>query len=150
MNTLILFIDEYMGSNELVKHGIQFRDSLIVKMLIDGDDVFECPGFEDAMVFYPELLASIEGSGKYLIFTCSCGIAEDGGWEGVVVRHVGQIVSWSFDVGGRRVDYSFDAENYRNEIFSIQLPISRTHLTLEPSRVIFPIDFNRDVNGLCG
>jgi hypothetical protein len=30
---------------------------------------------------FNELGKSIKEGGKYLIFTCACGIADDGGWD---------------------------------------------------------------------
>ena len=114
-------------------------------MLIDGEDIEELDGFEDALVVFEELRKSTESSGKYLIFTCACGVAEDGGWEGVDVSIDGDNVKWEFEVGDKFYRYIFDKNEYLAEVQSIITPIEKTDLQIEPRSVIYPENFVRQV-----
>ena len=143
MNSLTLYLEEHKNDSELLKHGIHFKNSIFIKMLIDGEDIEELDGFEDALVVFEELRKSTESSGKYLIFTCACGVAEDGGWEGVDVSIDGDNVKWEFEVGDKFYRYIFDKNEYLAEVQSIITPIEKTDLQIEPRSVIYPENFVR-------
>lgn len=145
MNGITMYVEEYRDERTLVKDAIEFRDSLFVKILIDGEDVESQKGFGDAVIYYDELARSINGSGRYLIFTCACGIAEDGGWGGVDVTYENGLVTWEFEVGERVYVYTFDERDYISEIESLAPIIESTELTLEPNKVVFPEGFSRNV-----
>jgi len=142
-NYLTLYIEEHTKENELFKHGILFNNSLIIKMLIDGEEVEKFENFEDAFIVLDELKMSAKGSGKYLIFTCACGIAEDGGWEGVDVSIDQGKIAWKFEVADKQYRYIFDKSEYLTEIDSILGLINSSELKIEPKSVIFPENFRR-------
>ncbi|WP_216740435.1 hypothetical protein [Hahella sp. HN01] len=143
MNSFTLYPEEYRNGNTLTKDGISFSESVVVKLLIDGEDVEEIGGFSDALVYFDELRSSIDSSGKYLIFTCANGIAEDGGWEGVSVEFGDETVNWKFEFGGRFFDYTFDRKEYVSEIDSLATYLVNCDLQLAPKSVIFPEVFSR-------
>lgn len=107
-----------------------------------------CPldGFleaNDAMVFGEELMNSLKGSGRYLIFVNASGLADDGGWTGVDVQYEDNTVKWSFEVDDDSYLFCFNERNYRSEVKRIseeilQLP---AEIVLEPSQVMFPEDW---------
>jgi hypothetical protein len=138
MNSICIYVEEYAGDSIRNLHGINFSNSLFVKLLIDGDDIESLENFEDVLIYYKELRKSLEGDGKYLILTCACGIAEDGGWEGVQVRYDDMKVHWTFDAGDLGIHYSFCRTEYENEIQSIAESIQNTDLEVQPSGVIYP------------
>ncbi len=142
-NSIVIYIEEYRKGSELIKHGICFNNSLLIKILIDGESIDELDGFEDAFVVFEELLESTKSSGKYLIFTCACGIAEDGGWEGVIVIVDETEVTWEFELGDKNYQFKFGKKEYVSQVQSILIPLKETELQVEPASVIFPENFNR-------
>ena len=95
------------------------------------------------MVFGEELMNSLKGSGRYLIFVNASGLADDGGWTGVDVQYEDNTVKWSFEVDDDSYLFCFNERNYRSEVKRIseeilQLP---AEIVLEPSQVMFPEDW---------
>lgn len=143
MHSFTVYPEEYENGRTLTKDGITFSDSLVVKILIDGEDIEEVGGFSDAFIYFDELKNSIASSGSYLIFTCANGIAEDGGWEGVIVDISNDVVTWKFEYGDRNFTYTFDKNEYISEIGSVVDFIANSKLRLEPRSVIYPEGFSR-------
>jgi hypothetical protein len=144
MENIILYVEEYEGAKNLVKDGINFKDSQIIKILIDGYEIDNNNGFEDSLIYFDELEKSFEQSGNYLIFTCACGIADDGGWEGVLVKVSDSKITWTIEVGDSILNFSFDKEQYISEVLSVKKHLeSNSLLTLEPCSVTFPEHFSR-------
>lgn len=85
----------------------------------------------------------MSGGGNYLIFTCACGIAEDGGWEGVAVEMTETTVSWHLESGTRALDFCFDRAGYASAIGAVEARIAINALPLEPRVVVFPEGFQR-------
>ncbi|WP_123784074.1 hypothetical protein [Corallococcus macrosporus] len=144
MNTLALHVEELTSGRQMKKEGILFSDVAVVKMFIDGEDVEAsgCLG-DDVLVYFDELEKSLSASGNYLIFTCVCGMAEDGGWEGVKVVLNEDVVTWEFEAGGRVLWFSFARDEYASEIKSARAMIGTTAFPLEPRKVGFPKGFQR-------
>jgi hypothetical protein len=70
----------------------------------------EKPYSDHEIVNYQSLLKSFERSGKYYIFSCSCGIPECSNWkEGITVIHEENTVKW-IDSNRNRV-WHFDKSN---------------------------------------
>jgi hypothetical protein len=97
----------------------------------------------DAMVFGDELMNSLKGSGRYLIFVNASGIADDGGWSGVDVLHDKDTIQWTFEVDDRHYFYCFDELSYRSQVKRIGAEIAQlpSGIVLEPSQVMFPEDW---------
>lgn len=144
VNQLILYVDEYLDSRKLVKDGITFNDVRIIKVMIDGYELDERDYFRDSLVYFDELKNSIQKSGRYLIFTCGCGIADDGGWEGVDVEITDSLVKWSIEVGDSTEHFTFCKKEYEQEISSVEEQLKHNDfLRLEPSTVVFPEKFSQ-------
>jgi hypothetical protein len=94
----------------------------------------------DAMVFGGELMNSLKGSGRYLIFVNASGIADDGGWSGVDVMYENNTIQWTFEVDDRHYLFCFDECDYRSEVKRIGAEIAElpSEIVLEPSQVMFP------------
>ena len=60
---------------------IKFNNCSYLQLLIDDIDIRLFDEFDDFLIVYSELYASAQNSGKFLIFTCACGVADDGGWD---------------------------------------------------------------------
>jgi hypothetical protein len=90
--------------------GIKFSCCTFIDIYIDDEPLNMNSSFE-GVVYWPELRKSAEGSGAFLLFTCYCGIAEDGGWEPVEVKHDATSVSWLFERNGSR-EYRFSRSDY--------------------------------------
>jgi hypothetical protein len=143
MNHITLYVEQYFGENELSKNGLHFNDIVVVKLLIDGADIEDSQYFQDGIIYFDELEASTKGSGNYLIFTCGCGIAEDGGWEGVSVTIDDDEVRWLLEVGDHVFKYTFSKSDYLKEVESIRSYLGKCDQTLEPTTVVFPDGFER-------
>ncbi|WP_313284462.1 hypothetical protein [Delftia tsuruhatensis] len=143
MNIMNLYIEKFDGSLSLEKDGIIFSNVSIVRIMIDGEYIDEIDDFSNSLIYFEEMKNSRNGSGNYLIFTCACGIAEDGGWEGVVVNRFNRIVEWSISVGVNVYNYLFDEIQYDSEIIKIEKSLRGISLPLEPVNVIFPLNFHR-------
>ncbi|MBJ6764141.1 hypothetical protein JGU66_25485 [Myxococcaceae bacterium JPH2] len=142
MNLFGLSLERVVGEERKVLDGIHFSNAVFVRVFIDGDDIGCVDPFRGSVVVFDELEKSVGASGNYLIFTCACGVAEDGGWEGVEVMQGESTVSWNLDVGeGFR--FVFERSNYVGEITSIKRMLDREALPLVPSAVIFPENFKR-------
>lgn len=119
--------------------GLEFTSCAFVRIGIDGLDLLMNSNFESSVVFFSELERSLYGSGRYLIFTCACGVAEDAGWVEVGVEHQQGKVCWSFE---RETSYVFvfDAEQYATEVKNCRTHIESlgSEIVLEPDRVVFP------------
>ena len=142
MNTLRVEL-ENVAARQLIRGGIVFEDSAIVRVFVDEEDLLESVDFDGALVCFDELMHSMSGSGNYLIFTCACGIAEDGGWEGVAVEMTETTVSWHLEAGTRALDYCFDRAGYAFAIDTLVTRIETGALPLAPRWVVFPDGFQR-------
>jgi hypothetical protein len=143
MNTLSLYLEQVTGENSLEKDGIQFREVALIKMIIDGEYFDENEPFKDSLIFFDELEESAKKSGNYLIFTCACGIAEDGGWEGVRVTINDLNVVWELDAGMANLRYELARAEYESEIKSVKDMLEENLLPVAPVSVIFPENFRR-------
>lgn len=144
MNTITLYVDEYSGSNCIVKDGITFKNVQIIKLLIDGEDIDCDENLSGSLIYMHELSKSYIKSGKYLIFTCANGIAIDGGWEGIDVTVDADMIKWKFEVGNIFYHYTFEKDEYVSEVKSIENFLKvHNQLTLEPSVVMYPEDWNK-------
>jgi hypothetical protein len=95
---------------------------------------------KDALIVPNELKNSLNGSGKYLIFTNASGIADDGGWTGVNVEYDGSLVHWGFFAEDKKINLTFDRDGYRSAIETVINKIDKlpNGIDLEPSQVFFP------------
>lgn len=112
---------------------IEFNNCSYLQLLIDDIDVRSFNDFDDVSVVFSELYASTLNSGNFLIFTCACGIADDGGWDYVNVTHKENIIKWSF-FRERNYFFEFSKESYIKEINKIKAK----NTILIPEQVIFP------------
>ena len=91
INVVTLKEDEY-----LIRDSIRFENCSYLQLFIDDKDIATYPDFEDILIVPTELYKSSLQSGEYLLFTCACGVADDGGWATIKVTHSEAIVQWDF------------------------------------------------------
>tara|TARA_B100000674_G_C37826030_1_gene908138 strand:- start:44 stop:463 length:420 start_codon:yes stop_codon:yes gene_type:complete len=109
---------------------------LVVK--IDGEDFLNKIAPDNTQAsFFPALLESSNKNGDFLIFTCSCGIADCGGWELIKVKHNNQETTWTFNYE-KDFQFSFDTEMYKGEIKRLEFELKNKNITLQPEHVIEP------------
>lgn len=86
---------------------------------------------------FNELENSLNKNGDFLIFTCSCGIADCGGWEKVKVDHIDEKVIWTFK---HNFDFTFEFDliSYKSEIEKVRSEIVKNKIVLEPEFVLYP------------
>jgi hypothetical protein len=143
MDTISFKLRRVERSEELKLDGISFPRCAFVHAIINGsfDSLNEFP---DSLVVFSELERSLSGSGRYLIFTCACGVADDGGWDYVNVSHHGPTIGWSFS---RDQDYSFvfQKDLYRASVrhCADQIASLDAGMHLEPSSFVYPEENNQ-------
>ena len=128
INVVTLKEDEY-----LISDSIRFENCSYLQLLIDYEDIATYPDFEDMLIVPSELCKSSLQTGEYLLFTCACGVADDGGWSKIKVTHSEAIVQWDF-LRGKPYCFKFSKENYLKEI---QI-INKKSYTFIPKEIIFP------------
>ena len=128
INVVTLKEDEY-----LIRDSIRFENFSYLQLLIDYEDIATYPDFEDMLIVPSELCKSSLQTGEYLLFTCACGVADDGGWSKIKVTHSEAIVQWDF-LRGKPYCFKFSKENYLKEI---QI-INKKSYTFIPKEIIFP------------
>jgi len=120
MNSLELALKEREGDPE-------------IKLLLDSVEFMESES-----VILEELLRSTKGGGEFLIFTCTCGIADCGGWEYVKVMHEENVVKWHFTRDEREYAFEFEALSYMGEIERMAFEIGRRNIKLSPAHWVAP------------
>ncbi|WP_332604368.1 hypothetical protein [Acinetobacter sp. ESBL14] len=137
MNQLELRLDILGSDQKIYIDNIEFSNCALIKLKIDSRPI---EFTEEAMIVFSELLKSINSDGKFLIFTDASGIADDGGWEGVVVKHYGEKVVWNFEYEDENFHIEFSTENYEDQILNLKSHIDKlpSHIILEPQIVFFP------------
>lgn len=110
--TLLLFINE-----------VEFR-----KIILDNSNA----------AFFPELENSSRGSGDYLIFTCSCGVADCGGWDKVKVTHQNDTIEWIFQFNNFTYNFMFRKNNYEYEIHKLRNQLADLNIVLSPQFIDEP------------
>ena len=128
INVLTLKEDGY-----LIRDSICFKNCSYLQLFIDDQDIATYPYFEDMLIVPSELRKSSLQSGEYLLFTCACGVADDGGWSKIKVTHSEAIVQWDF-LREKPYCFKFSKENYLKEI---QI-INKKSYTFIPKEIIFP------------
>jgi hypothetical protein len=139
MHTLALSV-EVIGPDEVKEtDGIKFTSCAFVRIKIDGVDFLSKPEFEGSSVCFAELERSLIASGRYLVFTCVCGIAADAGWSEIDVVHESAAVRWSFH-RGEDFHLVFALGQYRETIEACRDAITALDvgISLEPKHVVFP------------
>ncbi|MCY1045336.1 hypothetical protein OV208_28730 [Corallococcus sp. bb12-1] len=142
---LTLSLERVTGAQTLWMEGMPFTECAFVRIAIDGEALHDRPRFSDAWVVFEELEKSAVASGRYLIFTCSCGIAEDGGWEGVEVEVGTSTITWRLEAEGEPFHFVFERGLYVSEIEALRKCLAQEALPLQPQAVIFPEHFQRDI-----
>ena len=145
MNRLSLKTIVVPAGKQLVIDGIEFTNSMLLELNVDDFSSRKVEHLDSSLVVFPELMRSLSGSGKYLIFTSASGIADEGGWEGVDVKFERNIVTWSFEVEDMQYGFNFDEIEYEMEIRKMEqeLKILTKNFELEPSAVFFPESWER-------
>lgn len=113
---------------------------VFISMKIDGNDFLHTLGKDLNAVVFAELVASSKESGAYLIFTCSCGIADCGGWERVNVIHDEAFIRWNFNYDRTDYQFEFDRLYCNGEIDRIKFELDRLagELILDPEYIMYP------------
>ncbi len=139
MNVLKLSLEVVDAGKIKELDGLEFSSCVFVNIEVDGENLLSQPEFLGTVVYFDEVERSLSASGKYLIFTCACGIAEDAGWSEIEVLHQQGIINWVF-LCGTNFHFSFDVVEYRAEVEKCRHEINNRNLalTLEPVSVTFP------------
>ena len=87
-----------------------------LNLKIDGEEFLKRIDNDLNAAVFEELENSLKGDEDYLIFTCSCGIADCGGWEKVNVKHQDGKTIWFFEYKNVKYSFEFDTQFYQGEI----------------------------------
>lgn len=123
---------------KLTRCAINFNNVAMVHLEINFEDLYTQDWFEYALVNADELIKSIEKSSSYQVITSINGITEEGGWEGVDVKHTIDRIEWTFEGYPEDYYFSFDREDYIEQIQELRNQIQNLKsFTLKPNNVIF-------------
>lgn len=139
MNKLALPL-KVIGTNEVKEiDSIPFSSCAFVQIEIDGQILLNQNEFSSTLLNFNEIQRSQQGSGKYLIFTCACGIADDAGWTKVDVTHLQDSIYWEFKYESD-FRFVFNAQQYKSAIESCEKAICAlpSEFCVEPRSVVFP------------
>ncbi len=138
INNIKLTLEVIKENEVLLLEGIEFRKCSYIKLFIDNVDMRTLEEFDDMLIVFSELQKSTEINGKFLIFTCACGIADDGGWEYVDVTHSNDTIEWSF-YRNKKYHFNFNRQDYLSEFDSLNLKIKDIKdYHLIPRNVVYP------------
>jgi|GEM_PF-6292543 len=115
-------------------------DELSIKLkTIKPEETLRIDGIEFSNAIVVELKVK-KKDGKYLIFTSASGIADVGGWSGVLVKQNEKYVYWSFEFNDKPYNYKFNKSEYTNSILKLKEEIDEQGklYDLEPVQVFFP------------
>jgi len=139
MNKFALSLN-VIGANEIKEiDDIQFSSCAFVQIEIDGLNLLDQKVFSGTLLNFNEVRRSLQSSGKYLIFTCACGIADDAGWTEIDVIHQQDLVYWEFEYDSD-FRFVFNAQQYREAIETCENAIIAlpSEFFIEPQSVVFP------------
>lgn len=136
----IQFILERVGDASILRDDISFKNMAFINPIVDGKSLFDKEDFVDSFMVYDELIRSSQASGKYLLFTCACGVADDGGWDGVQVVIDATRISWEIKRDPHMATLSFDVSQFNSELENLSKEVNRldSNYSLEPIHVVFP------------
>lgn len=139
VNTLALHVEVVASEDVREIDGIQFSSCAFVQMEIDGENLLNREDFRGSFIYFAELEKSVLVSGRFLIFTCACGIADDAGWREVEVVHSPGTVSWTLQREGQ-FRFLFALPEYEAQIESCRAALGQVPngITIEPQYVVFP------------
>jgi hypothetical protein len=127
-------------TSHTILDGIDFFESVLVECRLNGITLFDDLFFHDSLANPSGMIASAKETGEYLLFTCACGIADDGGWGLTKVVHLQSTVSWTIVRGESKREFEFDRTAYRGSMRCLQQEIeefSKRGIPIEP-RTVFP------------
>ncbi len=140
MNSFELQLQKILGDNNYMLDGIEFNHAILVNLFIDSLMFRKFKFLDVSLIVFSELLRSLAGNGLYLIFTSASGIADDGGWDGVLVSFNDEIVSWEFEVEDEKYHFEFNRLKYEEAILNVNVELDNIskELELEPTEIFFP------------
>lgn len=142
MNNLSLSVEILAPGVVRVIDRINFSQAAFIVPAANSD-IDALLKISEGLIVADELIRSLDGAGRYLIFTSASGIAGESGWEGVELSYLNEQVSWLLEYNDTQYRWFFQIDNYRSEIEKIKNDISNIpqEVKLEPSQVIFPEDW---------
>ena len=103
---------EILNENAVEFEGIEFSNCAFIKLVIDGKNLFEQKDLDRfGIVVWDEIQRTINESGRFLILTCVCGIADDAGYDFVDVERKADSVTWKFS-DESYWDWEFSIQEY--------------------------------------
>lgn len=120
----------------IIFEDILFSNCAFIQLFVDSKE-FMAITDRLALVVWKELKKSSLNSGNFLLLTCCCGIADDGGFDFVNVTHTDKIIEWKF-TDDSNIIWKFDKSSYITQIDKLQNEIEFLRVPLAPIDVIFP------------
>jgi hypothetical protein len=140
MNTLEFQIKLIPPESTEYISDLAFSGACIICPIIDGKNIlFDDLWFDNGLLVWSELEKSTLSSGKFLLFTTVIGVADEGGWDYVIVKHTDTTVEWFLDRDSKR-SYSFDKQAYTKAVKILGESLSNIskEYILEPKFVLEP------------
>ncbi|WP_224997088.1 hypothetical protein [Cesiribacter sp. SM1] len=116
---------------------IIYSDCAFIKLHIDGIDLIKQTEDRKGVIVWDELKKTLLNSGDFLVLTCMCGVADDAGFEYITVQRNQNTVEWKFN-DNTNIEWTFDRNQYDQEIMGLSSKIDTLEVDLEPKYVVFP------------
>lgn len=139
MNNLKLELDILRGEDWIEYENVIYSNCAFIRLIIDGRNLITETKDRKGVIVWEEIKKTINESGRFLILTCVCGVADDAGFDLVNVERKENSVSWQFN-DESNWNWEFLIEDYDQEIKRLEKEINELdiNILIEPDNVIFP------------
>jgi hypothetical protein len=132
MNQIKFELAVLEGKETVEYENIIYSECAFIKLHVDGVDLMKLTEERKGVVVWDELKKTLSSSGDYLILTCMCGVADDAGYNLVMVQRNDRSVSWTFN-DNFGITWIFDKSLYDMEVIRLGLEIIELTVPLEPT-----------------
>ena len=139
MNKLKLDLDILTGKDWVEYENITYSNCAFIRLIVDGNNLITQTKDRKGIIVWDELKKTTNESGRFLILTCLCGIADDAGFDLVDVERKENSVLWRFN-DESNWNWEFPKDEYDQEISRLEKEVNKLdiNIPLEPDTVIFP------------
>jgi hypothetical protein len=137
MNLIKFELVELDGVETVEYENIIYSNCAFIKLHVDGIDLIKETEDRKGVVVWDELNKSKNNSGDFLIITCMCGVADDGGFKFVTIDRDENFVKWTFN-DDTKINWTFDKAQFDQELLQLETKLQNLKLPLEPKNVQFP------------
>ncbi|MFN6944507.1 MAG: hypothetical protein ACK4ND_06135 [Cytophagaceae bacterium] len=131
LNNLELELAILEGAEQVEYKNIIYSNCAFIKLIVDGIDLIKETEDRKSVINWGELIKTKFDSGNFLLLTCMCGDATDGGFKKVKVERNEDTVKWTFN-DNSNIIWTFDINKYDKAISRMEHELETLTVKLEP------------------